>query len=409
MSNTLLVALREFRQRVRQRGFWLSSLLVPLILIIASGFSNMAGGAAEAPLQDLIPTDRPQQAIGYVDQAGLIQAIPAPVPADLFRAYPDVDAAEAALAAGEVAAYYRIPADYRQTGQVYRISPRLPTAPPDSEWFNWVLAGNLLPTASPDELARLRWPFNNSGPQFVSLTAKSSGRDGDDPLMLPMLITIAVMIPLFTSGGYLFQSLAQEKSNRIMEILLVSLRPRSLLTGKLLGLGALTLVQYTIWATIALGTLLVTGQDVAQVLGGIDLTAADMAWIVPYALGGFLLYAGLMAGIGALSPNMEGSRGWVFILGLPMMLPIYFSSLIISAPNGPLAIALSLFPFSAPVAMLMRLTSTAVPTWQALAGLALLFLDGVLIVWLMARLFRAQTLLSGESLSLSRMWSALSS
>jgi ABC-2 type transport system permease protein len=225
--------------------------------------------------------------------------------------------------------------------------------------------------------------------------------------MLPMLVTIAVMIPLFTSGSYLFQSLAQEKSNRVMEVLLVSLRPWNLLAGKLLGLGALALVQYASWAAIGVLALALTGQGAGQLLSGVNLSTAEAVWIVPYALGGFLLYAGLMAGIGALAPDVEGSRAWIFVISLPMMVPIYFASLIVSAPNGPVAVVLSLFPFSAPVAMLMRLTSTGVPTWQLGASLVLLLLGGFLTVWLMARLFRVQTLLSGESLSLSRMWAAL--
>jgi ABC-2 type transport system permease protein len=90
-----------------------------------------------------------------------------------------------------------------------------------------------------------------------------------------------------------------------------------------------------------------------------------------------------------------------------MMLPLWFWALIAGDPNGPLAVALSLIPFSAPVAMLMRMTSTAVPLWQLGLSLLLLVLAGALTVWLMARLFRVQTLLSGESISLRRAWSAL--
>jgi len=129
--------------------------------------------------------------------------------------------------------------------------------------------------------------------------------------------------------------------------------------------------------------------------------------VAPYALGGFTLYAGIMAGIGALAPDMESSRTWVFVISLPMMLPIYLWQPIAASPNGPLATALSVIPFSAPVAMLMRMTSTAVPLWQIGASLLLLLITGVGMIRLMARLFRVQTLLSGESLSVSRVWSAL--
>lgn len=90
-----------------------------------------------------------------------------------------------------------------------------------------------------------------------------------------------------------------------------------------------------------------------------------------------------------------------------MMIPIYLWATITSDPDGPLAVMLSLFPFSAPVAMLMRLTGSAVPTRQVALSLGLLFLAGLGTIWLMARLFRVRTLLSGESISMRRMWVAL--
>jgi len=136
-------------------------------------------------------------------------------------------------------------------------------APADARWFDWVLVANLFPDASPGQIARLRWPFNNSGPGFVTLNPEGeAGAEGNR--MLPLLVVAAVMLPLFTSGGFLLRSLAQEKSSRVTEILLVSLRPRQLLAGKLLGLGVLTLVQYAIWGAIAL---------LAQALNRLDKSA----------------------------------------------------------------------------------------------------------------------------------------
>jgi ABC-2 type transport system permease protein len=225
--------------------------------------------------------------------------------------------------------------------------------------------------------------------------------------MLPFLVAIVVMIPLFTSGSYLFQSLAQEKSNHVIEILLASLRPRQLFTGKLLGLGALTLVQYAIWVVLGLLGLAILGRDISELLLGLSLSAHEAVLAVLFALGGYLLYAALMAGVGALARDVEDSRAWIFVVSLPMTIPIYLWMVIASAPNGPLAVTLSLIPLSAPVAMLMRMTSTTVPAWQVAASLVLLLLAGLGVIRLMARLFRAQILLSGETISARRFLSAL--
>jgi ABC-2 type transport system permease protein len=171
----------------------------------------------------------------------------------------------------------------------------------------------------------------------------------------------------------------------------------------------LIIVQYAIWVTFAAVALVITGQGAGQLLAGIQLSATEVLLVMPYALGGFGLYAALMAGIGALTEDVEGSRGWIFVLTLPMMIPIYLWTAIANAPNGPLALILSLFPYSAPVAMLMRMTASAVPPWQLGVSLGLLLIAVAGTIWLMARLFRAQTLLSGEPLSLSRFWTALRS
>jgi ABC-2 type transport system permease protein len=387
----------------------LASIATPLILLVIWGVAGggvVGGTSDEGLLADLKEADRPDQVIGFVDHAGLVQSIPKPVPEDLFRAYPDVEAAEAALERGQIGAYYVIPPDYRQTGNIRRVSPRLPINPPDVRWLNWLLVANLFPEGDVERVARLRQPFYASSLKSVNITPE--GQTGaESNRMLPFLVTIVIMLPLFVSGGYLFQSLAQEKSSRVIEILLVSLRPRQLFTGKLVGLGALTLVQYAIWAFLGLLGLTIMGRDISGLLSGLSLSVHEAVMAVLFALGGYLLYAALMSGVGALARDVEDSRTWVFVVSLPMTIPIYLWMVIAGAPNGPLAVALSLIPFSAPVAMLMRMTSTTVPAWQIAASLTLLLLAGLGGIRLMARLFRAQTLLSGETISVQRFLSAL--
>lgn len=191
-----------------------------------------------------------------------------------------------------------------------------------------------------------------------------------------------------------------------MEVLLVTVRPRDLLTGKLLGLGLLIIVQYGIWLLVGGIALTLMGNQPLGALSGIQ--PGELALIIPFAIGGFCLYAALMGGIGALAPDLEGGRTWTFIITLPMMVPLYLWAAITSNPQGIVAVLLSIFPYSAPVGMLLRFTSASVPAWQVAASLILLALASIGTLWMMARLFKAQTLLSGEPLSLKRFWSALS-
>lgn len=410
MRNIWLVGVREFRQRVRSRGFLIGSIATPIILIVIWYFTGSVTGPAQPGTQAQIPENqieaRLEDIVGYVDQAGLIQRIDRPLDRSRWRAYTSVDAADQALASGEIEAYYLIPVDYLETGDVRRVSPQLPASVPENASIDLLLAQNLVSDASADQVERLLYPLNADSPVFVRL-----GLDGEEGAvgnnMLPFVVVMVIMLPLFTSGGYLLQSLTQEKSNRVMEILLASLRPRQLLTGKLLGLGALIFVQYLIWVAIAGLFVLVTGTPVGELLAGVNFSLNEALLALPYALGGFTLYAAVTAGIGALASNLEESRSWIFMITLPMMIPIYLWMAIVNAPNGGLAVTLSLVPFSAPIAMLMRMTSSVVPTWQILVSLALLFGTAVGIILLMARLFRVRTLLSGEALSIDKLTKAL--
>lgn len=403
-----IIAAREFWQRVRTRGFLLSAILTPLILLVvwATGSFDDAGGGRQETMAAL-ENEQVISTMGFVDEASLIERTPPGAPQILYERFEDEASAAGALSAGDIEAYYVIASDYRDTGAVDRVSAELPAGPPETQLFDWLLQANLAPEAEAAQLARLQNPFQSAGLQVSPVTEEGPAETGGALNMMPFLVAVLVMIPLFTSGSYLLASLTDEKSNRVMEILLVSVRPPSLLAGKLLGLGALTLIQYVIWIVLGGGALLLLGQDLSAVTNTVNLTTPELALVFLFALGGYALYATLMAGLGALAPNMEAIRSWVFVITLPMLIPIYLWVLLVNSPNSAVAVALSLFPFSAPIAMLMRMASATVPTWQVVASLVLVMGTSVLMVWLMSRLFRVQTLLSGEAFSARRLWTVL--
>lgn len=405
MRKLLLVAFREVRQKVKQRGYLITTIALPIILLAVGLLTDRVGTDEIEPIETPQANGRTLAEIGYVDHANLIQTIPENTPARLSE-YPDVQAAQEALRAGEIVAYYEISEDYRQSGQVERVSLELNPDPGDTRSFEWLLIHNLNPDLDGEQVSRLRWPFNAQGLQTINPDSQDSAPTPGSS-MIPYFVGILVMMPLFTSGSYLFQSLTQEKSNRVLEILLVSLRPRQMLSGKVLGYGILVILQYVIWAVLGGLAALLTGGEVFNILAGVDISRSELIWILPFAMGGFLLYAGIMAGFGALAKDIESNRIWIFIISLPMFIPFYLGSAISQAPNGPLSVILSMIPFSAPVAMMLRLTTTSVPFWQLATSVVLLLALGIGMIALMARIFKAQTLLSGEELSVKKFIAAL--
>jgi ABC-2 type transport system permease protein len=401
-SNTLLVARREFRERIRSRGFILSSLAMPIFLIVISMLTGQGQMELSAPATEGPEAEARIVVTGYVDLAGIMGDMD---PGPTLAPYADEAAAAAALRQGEIDAYYLIAPDYRETGSVLRISQRLPSGEPDTGILTALLRMGLVADHSPQVGQRLLAPMGDTGLEVVTIGGEGGGGLNLD--MLPFVVTAAVMVPLLTGGGLLLRSLAQEKESRIIEVLLVSLRPTQLLAGKVLGMGALVAVQYLAWALILAIAMPLTGGGLGSTLQDLNLGVGEALLALLYGVGGFFLYAAIMAGLGAVAPDVHSSQNWVFIITLPMTLPFYLWMALTSAPNGPLAVGLSLFPFSAPTAMILRMTTATVPTWQIAISLGLMVPTAIAVMAIMARLFHAQVLLSGEPLSLKRFVQAL--
>jgi ABC-2 type transport system permease protein len=143
----------------------------------------------------------------------------------------------------------------------------------------------------------------------------------------------------------------------------------------------------------------------AAALGSV--TAGSVVVAVIYFVLGFFIYASLMAGLGALMPGSREAAQYTFFIILPLIIPMYVSTALLYEPNGALAVILSLIPFTSPVVMVMRITATDVPLYQIIAGIVLLAVTVVIVINVVARLFRAQSLLSGSKPSIKDIVLAL--
>ena len=177
--------------------------------------------------------------------------------------------------------------------------------------------------------------------------------------------------------------------------------------GKIVGLGLVALLQMGIWLG---GSLLALerNRDLLELAAdAVILPAGFIGWALGFFLLGYLAYAALLGAIGALAPSAREGSQFTFVVMLPLMLPLWFQTAFIQAPNGTLATVFSLFPLSAPMAMITRMVVTDVPLWQTLLSLALLALTAYGLVLLSARFFRADTLLSDAALDWKRLGSEL--
>jgi ABC-2 type transport system permease protein len=225
--------------------------------------------------------------------------------------------------------------------------------------------------------------------------------------MLPYGVTLLFYFLIMGSSSLLLSNVSKEKENRVMETLLTSLTPTQLLTGKIIGLGLVGLLQTILWLGTGYALLNLSG-TVFSLPFQIQLPGTLLMWGIIFFILGYAVYASLMAGLGALAPNMREASQVTIVIMLPLIIPLFFSSSVfVTEPNGPIATVLSIFPLSAPVAMMARLASGGVPWWQPLVAALLLALTAVFIVRAVAGMFRAQALLSGQPIKIKNYLQAL--
>jgi ABC-2 type transport system permease protein len=400
----------ELKRNLRRRGFLFTTFGLPLIaFLIVFGIRfisdiNARNAANNPPLvteQTEAEDDEGRDTIdraGYVDLTGHFSD-PGELSDRLVR-YEDETAARAALDAGEVDAYYVIPADYLETGDVTLILPRFSLNQIDSGLIRRLILNNLASDVDPELFSRLVDPVTTT--QEVNLQRDASGQTEssfDTDFAVVYIFAITLLLSVFMTNGYLMQTVIEEKETRLIEILISTMRPTQLLAGKILALGLLGLIQIVVW----ISALLLLGKFVAgdptsplSALATISLEPGEVVVLLLYFLFGYLFFAAAYGMVGALSNSMQEGPQYAVIFTLPAAIPLYFIALFISAPDAPLPTILSLFPLTASLSMVMRVTLTTVPLWQLALSLGLLIAADAVMIWAAGRMFRVQTLLAGQ-------------
>jgi ABC-2 type transport system permease protein len=209
-----------------------------------------------------------------------------------------------------------------------------------------------------------------------------------------LILYMALIIP----GGILVNALIDEKKNRVMEVLMTSVSPAQMVTGKVAALGLLGLLMTALWLGVLWAVARFGGQALS-IPAGFSIPTGLLAWALIYFLGGYAIYGAQFAGIGALAPDVNQTKSVTWIVMLPIIVAYMFMALSFDNPTGPLAVFLSLFPLTSSVAMIGRMAATEVPLWQAVLAAVLQFVTAYFIIRLTARMFRAQYLLTGQAFS----------
>lgn len=395
MNKTWFVLKNEFIRIVTRRSFILALVLIPLVSFVAMwGVGKLRGTEAENTIANVFSDDGNLPELeGYIDFSGLLKAENPDLRERLVR-YEDEESAKADLQAGKIAAYYVITAGYVETGKVFYYRPDFnPLAAfNDASGLRAALQSSL--TAEDPVIAeRLANPMVLERKYLKPQTQ----RDEDNMMtfFLPYGVTMLFYVMVMSSSSTMLNSISDEKQNRVMEILLSSVRPMQLLTGKIIALGLVGLLQSVVWGGAGLLLLRLGGQTF-NLPEEFQLPPQILVWFVVFFILGYAIYASLLGGLGALVPNIKEASQVTFIIMIPMIVPLMLIGALINRPNAALSVFLSLFPLSSPMAMMTRMATTDVPLWQTGLAVALLAVTCVLTVRAAAGMFRAQNLIAGQ-------------
>ncbi|MBN1681255.1 MAG: ABC transporter permease [Anaerolineae bacterium] len=441
MTNWHVVLLYELRRELRRKSYLFITFAVPLLVIVAffgyQLYQESSEGSSDEPAKPFTEVNESNDHIGYVDRTPQ-QLFPAPdtyervtcqatndeaaqlrqdadpsmVRSTLIKRvsspyclknmivrYDTVDAGKSAVEDGDVDVLYVIEPDYIEDGEitVYFEGLNIEVMSSEETITDYILRSLLYNVdAQPYEqlYLRLRDPAVITEHTVAASGEAETGNENSN-LMLVYGFGMIMMMSLFWGGGYLMQSVVQEKESRIVEIILSSVQPTALLVGKILAEGLLALLQ----VAMLLGTFVFLGSQVSDVidsLQNIEVGTGTLALCIIYFLLGFLFFGSLMAAIGALSTSVRESQNFVVLVTLPAVVPFFFISIFAEDPNSTLVTVLSMIPVTSPLSMIMRLSVTDVPAGELILSMALLVGGVMAVMWMAGRLFRVNTLLMGN-------------
>ncbi len=422
MNNLLLVIRREFSVRVRKKSFILLTLLTPLLfaalVFVPMWFASIKDGT--------------QKAVGVADKTGLYLRHFKNNPAYRFVSVPD----------GRDKKLYADDSPYEA---VIVISGRLADTPKAVTVYsrNEVpsgllsdIKGTLNDCVRQEKLQDAGIPNLDKVIEDVQTTVdvatmkynaegEASVSNSDVAVAAGFVTTFLIYLFVMTYGAVVMQSVMEEKTNRIVELIVSSVKPFQLMLGKIIGVALVGIVQIVIWGALIAALLAIGG-------AAMGLTAADMSQAAAttgenanmvhevftalfnlplaelaicftlYFIGGYLLFASIFAAIGAAVNEPEDSSQFMMPIMMVMTFGLYAAIGSVDNADGPLAVWASFIPLTSPMTMMVRIPFH-VPLWQEIVSLTLLYSTALTLIWLSGRIYRVGILMYGKKPTLREM------
>ena len=422
-NNTLIVIRREFLERVKKKSFIITTLIMPLVMLALMVTPVLISMYATGDAKKVMVVDRSQAlAPGLTDSETItFTDMPAGESDDYWKQ---------ALGNEDVDAVLIIPADIAN-GQS---NVKLYTAGASSMNLEMEITAHL---NSLIEDQRIQTYGYKDLRQIIDavhsdVTLQSITYDGDDEkassttlsYILGIALTMMLYMCLLIYGQMVMTSIIEEKGNRVLELVVSSVKPTQLMLGKICGIGLVAVTQIIIWGVliaamsafllpallpadvaaqvtaINTGTADASGSDIGiiqaiSVLGNVGYIIQLFALLLLFLIGGFMLYSAIYAAIGSAVDNIQDAGQLQSIIVVPIIFGIIFGMMAASDPTSSLSLWTSMIPFTSPMVMMARIPF-GIPMWQIAVSVAILYASFFVTVWLAGKIYRVGIFMYGK-------------
>ncbi len=421
MRKMQLIIAREFMERVRKKSFIIATLLTPLFTI----------GLMVAPTLFMLYGTSDQKQIVVVDRSGLVADRLSNTAEVMFVDQSQLSKREACRIYGEDSGLFGVL--YIGEEIEARDSVQLITNESSSVMIEEVISQQLNSIVEREKLRshdienleeilasvatniELSTYENNGTGEEESMESTSSGIS----YVLGLLLGMMLYMLLILYGQMVLTSVVEEKSSRVIDVMVTSSTPFQIMMGKIFGIALVAVTQIAIWALLIIAASkflvpalfsdsVVVANDMmlASIMGTLTDTgyiAMLFGCLLLFVVGGFLLYAALYAAAGSAVDSVQEGQQYNTIIMMPIILSIIVMMSVFNDPNSPLAFWASMIPFTSPIVMIARIPF-GIPAWEIVVSLVVLYITFVLVTWLAARIFRIGIFMHGKRPSWHELW-----
>ena len=414
MKNIILIAKREFFTQVKKKSFIILTLLTPLLIIVFGGVVSLMFQANETQMQ-----------ISVIDKSGLFK--------DKLKSDENIryifssEETEKSLiktleTTEEMNGVMIIP---KKEIHELENSIEILTNKNLSNEARRNIAGNISEIIKAEKINTLgistaQIEDLNKGVNLHVVNVLEKEKKQDSFLVgvksgLSMFLMYCVFTFIMMYGIRVMRSVLEEKNNRVVEILISSVKPFELMMGKILGVTGVALVQFGVWVVMIFASVMTLGSSNVGMVSGVaevQMVLSALSQInyglilfvfVIYFLLGYLFYSAMYAAIGSAVDNETETQQFTLFAILPMMLGFYGSITIMNNPDGPMSFWLSMIPFTSPIAMLARIPFD-VPVWELVLSIVILLVSTLGMVFIASKIYRVGILMYGNKVTLKELW-----